>query len=79
MAEKLAELHLADLYELAAELEVPRFRLLRREQLVAEVKARLGTSSPAGVRREREPKPEAESQPEAEPERQPEPETKAGS
>jgi transcription termination factor Rho len=49
---------------------VPRFRLLRREQLVAEIKARLGTSSPVGVRPEREPKPEAE------PEREPEPEPK---
>ena len=60
MAEKLAELHLADLYELAAELEVPRFRLLRREQLVDEIKARLGTSAPAAAEPEREPEPEPE-------------------
>ena len=48
MAEKLAELHLADLHELAAELGVPRFRLLRRAQLVDEIKTRLGAGEPAG-------------------------------
>jgi transcription termination factor Rho len=84
MAEKLAELHLADLYELAAELEVPRFRLLRRDQLVGEIKARLGTRGPLAVgagrperqlERERsplrEPEPEREREPELEPEREP--------
>ena len=40
MAQKLAELHLADLHELAAELGVPRFRLLRRDELVDEIEAR---------------------------------------
>jgi transcription termination factor Rho len=70
MAEKLAELHLADLHELAAELEVPRYRLLRRERLVDEVKARLGTGEPAvasGSEREpeREPEPEPDREREA--------------
>ena len=63
MAEKLAELHLADLHELAAELQVPRFRLLRREELVDEIKARLGTSAPAAAEPEREPGPEPEPEP----------------
>jgi len=78
MAEKLAELHLAALHELAAELGVPRFRLLRREQLVDEVKARLGAGEPVAA--EPEPEPEAEperrreAEPEPEPEAEPEPE-----
>jgi transcription termination factor Rho len=42
MAEKLADLHLADLHARAAELGVPRFRLLRREQLVREIETRGG-------------------------------------
>ncbi len=58
MPEKLAELHLADLHELAAELRVPRFRLLRRAQLVDEIKSRLGAGESAG--------PEPEVQPESE-------------
>jgi transcription termination factor Rho len=41
MAEKLDELHLADLHEIAAELEVPRYRLLRRPELLAELRERL--------------------------------------
>ena len=40
MADKLSDLHLANLHALAAELGVPRFRLLRREQLVKEIEAR---------------------------------------
>ena len=40
MPEKLADLHLADLHARAAELGVPRFRLLRREDLVREIDAR---------------------------------------
>jgi len=70
MAEKLAELHLAALHELAAELGVPRFRLLRREQLVDEVKARLGAGEPVAA----EPEPEQEQEAEPEPEPEPEPE-----
>ncbi len=42
MAEKLQELHLAELHARAAELGVPRFRLLRREDLVREIEARGG-------------------------------------
>ena len=81
MAEKLAELHLAALHELAAELGVPRFRLLRREQLVDEIKARLGAGEPAaaGARARAEPEPEREPRaasrsPSAKPSREPEPE-----
>jgi transcription termination factor Rho len=67
MAEKLAELHLADLHELAAELEVPRYRLLRRQRLVDEVKARLGTGEPAvASESEREPEPRPEPEPDRE-------------
>jgi transcription termination factor Rho len=73
MAEKLAELHLAALHELAGELGVPRFRLLRREQLVDEIKARLGSGEPVAAGSEPEPEPE----PEPERERQPEPEREA--
>jgi transcription termination factor Rho len=42
MAEKLEELHLADLHERAANLGIPRYRLLRREQLIAEIDERDG-------------------------------------
>jgi transcription termination factor Rho len=38
----LADQHLADLHELADELEVPGYRLLRRADLVAEIEARRG-------------------------------------
>jgi transcription termination factor Rho len=75
MAEKLAELHLAALHELAAELGVPRFRLLRREQLVDEVKARLGAGERVAAEPEPQPEPEPQSrreaQPHPEPQRQP--------
>ena len=75
MAEKLAELHLAALHELAAELGVPRFRLLRREQLVDEVKARLGAGEPVAAEPvAAEPEPEPEPGPEPEPRREAEPE-----
>lgn len=40
MAEKLSDQHLADLHERAARLGIPRYRLLRREQLVAEIESR---------------------------------------
>jgi transcription termination factor Rho len=42
MAEKLEELHLADLHARAAELGIPRFRTLRRDRLVAEIRERDG-------------------------------------
>jgi len=70
MAEKLDELHLADLHALAAQLGVPRFRLLRRERLLSEIEARRGdgelaVAEPAGAPEgkrasEREPQPERE-------------------
>jgi transcription termination factor Rho len=37
MAEKLKDLHIADLHARAAELGVPRYRMLRRDELVAEI------------------------------------------
>ncbi len=79
MPEKLAELHLAALHELAAELGVPRFRLLRREQLVDEIKARLGATEPAaaGSEPERQPEPEPKPELDAERGREPEPERQA--
>ena len=40
MAEKLEELHLADLHAQAAKLGIPRYRLLRRERLMAEIRGR---------------------------------------
>jgi transcription termination factor Rho len=45
MAGSLADMHLADLHARAAELGVPRFRLLRREDLVREIEARGGAGS----------------------------------
>jgi transcription termination factor Rho len=60
MAEKLEGLHLADLHERAAKLGIPRYRMLRRDQLVAEIEGRDGeapeeASEPAPEReRERE-------------------------
>ena len=73
MAEKLAELHLAALHELAAELGVPRFRLLRREQLVDEVKARLGAGESVAAEPDRDPEQRSEPEPEPEPEPEAEP------
>jgi len=51
MAEELAYLHLAHLHALAAQLGVPRFRMLRREDLVREIEARRTEGEPP---RERE-------------------------
>jgi transcription termination factor Rho len=68
MAEKLQELHLADLHEIAAELRVPRYRLLRRTELLSEIEAHLG----AGEHPESESEPQTEPEPQPEPERQPE-------
>jgi len=42
MAERLDDLHLAELHARAARLGVPRFRMLRREELVREIDARGG-------------------------------------
>jgi transcription termination factor Rho len=47
VAGNLADLHLADLHARAADLGVPRFRLLRRADLVREIEAR-GGGEPAG-------------------------------
>src|SRR5919197_6347694 len=55
MADNLSELHLATLHELAAELGVPRFRLLRREQLVDEIAARREAGEPVAAEGEYEP------------------------
>jgi transcription termination factor Rho len=61
MAEKLEELHLADLHARAAELGVPGYRLLRRDRLVAQIRERDG-EGPASE----EPAPERERLEEAE-------------
>jgi transcription termination factor Rho len=66
MAQKLDELHLADLHAIASELRVPRYRLLRREALVSEIEARREGGEPPAA----EPEPAADS--EREPERAPE-------
>jgi transcription termination factor Rho len=53
VAQKLQDLHLADLHAQAAKLGVPGYRLLRREQLVAEIEGRGDELGP-------EPEPERE-------------------
>jgi transcription termination factor Rho len=69
MAESLKDLHLADLHARAAELGVPGYRMLRRDQLVAELSERDGEApeekdeGPEGGER-------AEREPEAKPERE---------
>ena len=40
MAQRLEERHLADLHALAADLGVPRYRMLRRPELIREIEAR---------------------------------------
>jgi transcription termination factor Rho len=42
----LADLHLAQLHERAAELGIPRYRLLRRDELVEEIEKRGGAKGP---------------------------------
>jgi transcription termination factor Rho len=42
MAQRLKDLHLADLHERAAKLGIPGYRLLRRDQLIAEIDSRNG-------------------------------------
>jgi transcription termination factor Rho len=69
MAESLKDLHLADLHARAAELGVPRYRMLHRDQLVAAISERDGEApEEAGEASEREPeaKPERERLDEAE-------------
>jgi transcription termination factor Rho len=54
----LADLHLAELHERAARLGVPKYRLLRRQQLVEAIEERGGgepDAAPEADRREREP------------------------
>jgi transcription termination factor Rho len=68
VAETLDELHLADLHALAARLGVPRFRLLRREELVSEIEARNGGGEVAAAEPEVAPEPELEREPERGPE-----------
>jgi transcription termination factor Rho len=60
MAQRLEGLHLADLHERAASLGIPRYRLLRREQLIAEIDGRDGESQQEEPERERESLEEAE-------------------
>jgi transcription termination factor Rho len=50
MAETLEDLHLADLHARAAELGVPKYRLLRRDRLVAEIQDRDGDAAPPAER-----------------------------
>src|SRR5919198_5518708 len=47
MAETLESLPLADLHARAAELGIPRYRLLRRERLIAEISGRAGEAEAA--------------------------------
>jgi transcription termination factor Rho len=54
MAEKLEGLHLADLHERAAKLGIPRYRMLRRDQLVAEIEGRDGEAPEEASEPERE-------------------------
>jgi transcription termination factor Rho len=58
MAESLEEQHLADLHAQAARLGIPRYRLLRRDELVAEIRGRDGETS--AEEPEPEPEPDAE-------------------
>jgi transcription termination factor Rho len=75
MAERLKDLHLADLHARAAELGVPGYRMLRRDQLVAEITERDGDAAAEPQeapepkerpKRRREPKAERERLEEAE-------------
>src|SRR3954454_9420917 len=72
MAEKLADMHLADLHARAAELGVPRYRLLRHDDLVAAISERGGEADATepeaddGEAPEREAKPERDAKPERE-------------
>ncbi len=54
MAENLESLHLADLHERAASLGIPRYRMLRRDRLVAELRGRDGEGADARAEPDRE-------------------------
>lgn len=69
MAERLEDLHLADLHARAAELGVPRYRMLRRDQLVAEISERAGEAPEEAEQRPERGEP-AERKREAKPERE---------
>jgi hypothetical protein len=71
----LGDLHLAELHERAAELGVPGYRMLRRDELVDEISRREGGRAPDEPEQEGEFEPEAAAEPEpaAEPEAEPEP------
>ena len=61
MAQSLEELPLADLHAQAAKLGIPRYRMLRREQLVAEIQGRDSDPEPEREReRERLEEPDTE-------------------
>lgn len=72
MAQKLEELHLADLHARAAELGISGYRLLRRERLVAEIEESGGEAAAPPTEPEGE-TPPPEREPEAAPGRESEP------
>ena len=45
---ELTDLHLADLHQRAREARVPRYRMLRRDDLIAAIEERAGVAAPAG-------------------------------
>jgi transcription termination factor Rho len=63
----LEERPLADLHELAAQWEVPRFRLLRRAELMDAISGERAPAPPPAPARVSEPEPEAKAEPEPEP------------
>jgi transcription termination factor Rho len=60
MAERFEDAHLADLHELAAELDVPGYRRLRRDELIAEIQSRSAEAPAADAGPEPDEPPEAE-------------------
>src|SRR5919108_2761041 len=50
MADKLEDLHLADLHRRAEKLGIPHYRLLRRDRLVAEIQSGDGEARQGSVR-----------------------------
>ena len=69
MAERLKDLHLADLHARAAELGVPRYRMLHRDQLVAAISERDG-EAPEEAGEAQASGERAECEPDARPERE---------
>jgi transcription termination factor Rho len=67
----LAEEHLAELHRRARELDVPRYRMLPRDELIEAISERSGDEADPEPKRETKPKHETE-KPEAEPEAEPE-------